>query len=271
MSRPLLMAAGAAAALVACHTTETVNPAPSGTSSAVSSSSSSSSSSSGAGGAGAVQRTVIQRNPFGNMASPKNLLWDGDFEWASAFSDQYGWLSGTSFSLGYSLPKLVVGARCQSGIRCALLTPNRIAVAMGVASKGKPLNASVWVKPEQGACSDVTVLLLPASDSDKAVALDSSNEDGWCHFQGLVPEQQAQIYLYVANESEGDILVDNAVVEAQVAGQGVRGPQGMPLARTVQEDYRWVAKEVRRVTKPSRPPPNKAREAFRMRRGVQNR
>src|SRR5262245_9380671 len=74
----------------------------------------------GALDAGPPKRTIEQRNAFGNVAETENLLWDGDFEWFSAFSDQYGWLAGTSMlTLGYSFRDIRVGTICRSGLKCA--------------------------------------------------------------------------------------------------------------------------------------------------------
>ena len=256
----------ALALVTACQTSEVVNLAPSGTVTASNGSATvGSGGSTSAGGAAPVKRTVIQRNPYGNVDRPNNLLWDGDFEWMGPFVDQYGWLSGSNFGISYALPKLVVGARCQSGVRCAELAPERIAIATGVASKGNALAASVWVKPEGGACSDVQVVVLPAASPMDAVALSFQNEDGWCHFEGLVPALDSQVYLYIANESDGAVVVDNAVVEAETGGQGVRRGRALPLARRADRKYQWVAEAVRRARKPTTPPPNKAKEAFKKR------
>ena len=79
----LLVAITCALALFGCSDPDPIDPGPGG----------------GGGGGSppdppdppAVKRTVIERNPFGNVEASQNLLWDGDFEWSSPFTDQYGW------------------------------------------------------------------------------------------------------------------------------------------------------------------------------------
>ena len=76
------------------------------------------------------KRTVLHRNPFGNVAKTENLLWDGDFEMSSPFSDEYGWLTGPPFS--YAFSGVRIGAECRSGIKCAVLPKKKYLVAIGV-------------------------------------------------------------------------------------------------------------------------------------------
>ena len=141
----------------------------------------------GSGGGGgdepsAPKCTVLQRNPFGNVAESENLLWDGDFEWSSPFSDQYGWLKGPPLS--YAFDGVEIGSVCRSGIKCASLKKGKILVAIGVASKDASLLASFWMKPADGSCSGVTAELFGlTSNGDEDVAIGATSEapdaSGW--------------------------------------------------------------------------------------------
>ncbi len=185
----------------------------------------------GAGGAGAgggggapamTKRTVELRNPYGNVARHDNLLWDGDFEWLSAFSSQYGWLTGPSpQQLSYALPKVALGAACKSGIKCARVPPNGILVGVGVAKEGSALDVSFAVRVPSGTCLDVEAAVLSFEDQEAMAPIGADAEqptDGWCHYAALVPERQWAPWLYIHNASSGEIVVDDAVIAPAAGG-----------------------------------------------------
>lgn len=174
------------------------------------------------------KRTVEQRNPFGNVADARNLLWDGDFEWTSPFTDQYGWWEIAGISANPVLSDVVLGAACKSGVKCARVKKRADIIGLGVGSSQEPLVVSAWVKFEPAAgveaapCSDAEVTLVDigevsASDPDAAIALESEtpDENGWCHFSGMAAARQTKPYLFVSNNSlQMPMLVDDVVMTA---------------------------------------------------------
>jgi hypothetical protein len=156
---------------------------------------------------------VITRHPFGNVAVTDNLLWDGDFEWLSGFADQYAWLAGSSTAtIGYQLPRQVVGARCKSGVKCVELKPNAVVVGYAVSSKGSALEASVHARLD-GDCAQVTVALVSLDDGDGLVALaPKERTDGFCRYEIVAKERSSATWLFVQNKSKEKIVVDDAVV-----------------------------------------------------------
>ena len=63
---------------------------------------------------GPPKRTVIERNPFGNVAESANLLRDGDFGSLSPFWDKYV-DHGPPFT--YQVTGITIGSVCRSGIQ----------------------------------------------------------------------------------------------------------------------------------------------------------
>ena len=169
----------------------------------------------------APKRTILQRNPFGNVAETENLLFDGDFEWSSPFSDQYGWFQGTSATVA----DVVVGPDCRSGIKCVRLTKSQTMVGIGVASRKSGLELSVWVRFDDPttACSLARVTLidslfgqipLDVSDVDvHLVASDEPDQSGWCKLSGVSPIRRNKAYLSIRNTSTVSMLVDDAVMK----------------------------------------------------------
>lgn len=220
----------------------------------------------GSGGALPVRRTVEQRNPFGNVAAARNLLWDGDFEWSLPFPEQYGWLAGTPSQITGDMPVIVVGPECASGLKCAQLGVNRALLGLGVSSQGHELSASVWIKPAEPSCEgaiDVMHFTESPSEPEVSLAPESAQPDerGYCHFAAVVPERARASYLYVANRSGGELLVDDAVLLPLEAER--RAPR---VAAAVPERLVAAAKElrpaIRRALLPHDPPPDPVREAF---------
>lgn len=181
------------------------------------------------------KRTIVQRNPFGNVAAAQNLLWDGDFEWSSPFGDQYGWFEPPA---NPTLSDIVVGAACKSGVKCARLKKNSDVIGIAVGSKTLPLSASLWVRFEgedngvAPACDSAQAYLLDAGvfeDGDPEVELlpvaAQPDESGWCQLAGTTPVRKNKPYLVVVNDANVPMLLDDAVLLA------VEAPSALPPAR----------------------------------------
>jgi hypothetical protein len=163
--------------------------------------------------AGPPIRTVEQRNPFGDVAIADNLLWDGDFEWASPFSDEYGWLTGPPYS--YALPDIVIGAQCKSGVKCAKLKKGRSLLGVAVASQGNKLEVRAAVFIKGGACDKMKVTLTSITGGEDAVIAPVSKgpaDDGWCHYLGTTDVRKTKPYLLIHNGTTDDVMVDDAVL-----------------------------------------------------------
>ncbi len=224
----------------------------------------SSSASSGAGGdPGPPIRTILQRNPFGNVAVTRNLLWDGDFEWESAFADQYGWLQGQTASVtGRHL-----GPECRSGIKCGVLGADLIGIA--VSSADYDLHASVWVRPGDASCDGTVVFLLAegiyddAPDEPIPPVASTPDESGWCHFEQTLPQRNDKAYLYLSTTSSEVSLVDDAVVREATADESRRATPlsaWVPTAATFEKLER-AHEAIRKVRRPQDGAPNPARDA----------
>lgn len=226
----------------------------------------------GTGGGGAAsdggkpKRTVEQRNPFGDVAETQNLLWDGDFEWFSAFSDQYGWISGGLIVESYALPTVVVGPQCKSGVKCASIAPGQGVLGLAVGAEAQPLDVSVWVSGAPQDCSAVDVVLtsvftLGPGDPSATIAADGPAVGGWCHFHGVVGPRTKKPALYIGNQgATATLVVDDAVVKA------APGAEPTTLARRLTPDsaarVEAACAAARRQMTPHDPPPNAARRAF---------
>jgi peroxiredoxin len=109
------------------------------------------------------KRDVLYTNPFGNVAETQNLLWDGDFEWLSPFTDQYGWIELPGSP---TITDVEVGPACRSGLKCARLEHDGGSViGIAVSSATLDLEASIWARfePVDGvpvpACAEVDAYL----------------------------------------------------------------------------------------------------------------
>lgn len=169
-----------------------------------------------------VKRTVIERNPFGDVAATQNLLWDGDFEWTSPFADEYGWWQLPSSA---TVEEVVIGPTCKSGVKCARLKKNGSLLGIGVGAAGKPLFASVAVKfePPEGEASptcdkaELTIMDFGgpgASDPDADVppVAAAPDADGWCTLAGTIPGRANKPYFLLGNHSGVPMIVDDGVL-----------------------------------------------------------
>lgn len=161
------------------------------------------------------KRTLVTRDPFGNVDATNNLMWDGDFEWSSAFADQYAWFT----TRGQLVDDFALGVDCVSGIKCARIAKNAQVVGLAVGSTSA-LRASIYVRITEGGagCDTVDVALfsqgIQGSDPDVAlVAGEDPTRPGWCKFAGNSPPRSDQTYLYVDNGAGAPIVLDDAVLE----------------------------------------------------------
>lgn len=209
------------------------------------------------------RRQVFSRNPFGNVEHGNNLLWDGDFEWHSAFASQYGWVN-TSLILGPSgFDQIKVGTACKSGMKCGYLTTNQNIAAIGVAASGGPVAARVSVKPPSGDCTDVSVQLFACdygADPDQPLSEPDGapDADGWCEFEGVFPERTRATCLGVkARFVDGEAIVDAAVVEPAPAN--ARLSFGRPASAEERSTAEAMRRFLRQWLKPAdRPQPQAA-------------
>lgn len=259
----------ALAALAGCSAEEALQPLSTGTAADA-----------GAGGsggsppdAGPPRRTVLQRNPFGNVAETGNLMLDGDFEWFTPFADQYAWLSGSSLqNLSYALPDVALGAACRSGLRCASLKKHAALVGLGLASQGTKLEVSLWAHVTAGPCSKVIVTLAdweglqdPSLNGDPSVSVkplaDEPDAQGWCHLGAVVDARQHKPVLVVSNNTAGVLLVDDVVLRKAPATKALLVAHGPPSAETAAE-LAAAGDALRRLRGPHDAPPNQARRAL---------
>lgn len=225
----------------------------------------------GAGGAGVgggsggeaptpTKRTIIQRNPFGNVEQADNLLWDGDFEWRSPFADQYGWLSGNGSFLSYAMPALALGEACRSGLKCATVPAGHQIVGLSLGSREAALAVSFWARPESGACDDVLGVVTDfAGGPQHAIPAPAAPEaDGWCRFAALVTESGGAPILFIRNEGGAPVVVDDAVIAPVTAGEAAL----VAAPKTSLPEMDAIRRAARRATEPRRAPPNAAARAL---------
>lgn len=214
--------------------------------------------------AGPKKRTVMQRNPFGNVAKSENLLWDGDFEWSSPFSDQYGWLAGPPFS--YTFDNIVVGAACRSGLKCAKLAKKKAIVAIGVASAGEKLQASFWAHLEADGCDKIKSTVSDFFDKlepDVPITAPSATPDegGWCHFSTVIEARAHKPFLYIENRTTGAVIIDDAVLEKASGSMPLSLMVGPPTAED-SAALGLAAEQIGKLRGPHDSPPNQARRAL---------
>lgn len=214
-------------------------------------------------------RTVIQRNPYGNVAATDNLLWDGDFEWSSPFSDEYGWYQGVGAqATAANVSDVEVGPACRSGVKCARLKKGQSLLGIAVASKDKNLDASVYVKFEDdGAgtpCSKVKAMLVGDGLFDdptvKLVAPETPDQDGWCKLAVTAAKRLGKVYLQVIDGGSSTMLVDDAVLRP--TDDAVTTDGGALLDADDAADVEAARAMIRSLRGPHDAPPNEARTRF---------
>ncbi len=216
--------------------------------------------------AGPKKRTVMQRNPFGNVAKSENQLWDGDFEWSSPFSDQYGWLSGPPYS--YAFDNIVVGAACRSGLKCAKVAKKKVIIGIGVASMGEKLRASFWahVEVDAGGCDKIKSTVsdfFTNTEPDAPITALSPTPDpgGWCEFNTVLPARSNKPYLYIENRTTGEVIIDDAVLERASGSMPLSLQIGPPTAEDAAA-LALAAEQIGKLRGPHDSPPNAARRAL---------
>lgn len=266
----LLAAALLSACLPACDVDETVSPVEGlGTTTATETTTTETTSGTGGsgGGPGAPIRTVEQRNPFGNVAATDNLLWDGDFEWSSPFSDQYGWLFGPPY--GYAFPAATIGAACRSGIKCVTLPKNKGIIGIGVGVEPAGLDVTVYAKPSEGnSCASVDVSLIDIESiqqNDVAVPENANDPDstGWCLYRAQALVLERKVYLLIANHGTADVTIDDAVVRPTPKNAPPPPPPPMgPLSAERALRHEEARAALLALRGPVIPPKSPARRAF---------
>lgn len=221
---------------------------------------------------GPVRRTVIQRNPFGNVGASDNLLWDGDFEWHSAFASQYGWVNAVNVISAGGFSGVVVGPQCRSGMKCGRLTQNQKVAGIGVSPSDQPVRAGIWSKPSTGECLDVRVLLIACDYGDDldVPVLDADGKpdaDGWCEHVLITEERQrASCLLVEAQFQEGEAIIDDAIIQPAPAGMALSpSPPLSAAARASAEAARAGLREWLKPGRAREPDARRAWERFRRR------
>ncbi len=212
-----------------------------------------------------LKRQVFQKNPFGNVAASDNMLWDGDFEWASAFADQYGWVDASPLIGVSTFQGIRASARCRSGMKCAFMTQNQRMAGIGVSPGGSKVSASIWASPPNGACADLTISMIacdfgddpdvPLTDAD-----DAPDADGWCHYEAIGDVRQRSTCIYVvADFADGEAIVDDAVVRPAPASAI---PSSLVPSAAEQARIEEARKVIRERLRPAPPRPTPAAEAL---------
>jgi hypothetical protein len=210
------------------------------------------------------KRRIVQKNPFGNVAASDNALWDGDFEWSTQFASQYAWVPVTGLGVGLApFQGIRASAECKSGMKCAFMTQNLSMAGIGVSPGGKKVAASIWARPPDGVCKNMTIALIGCSfvgDSDLQMtdADDAPDADGWCHYEAVsdVRTQASCIYV-VADFVDGEAIVDDAVIRAAPddAAPTTLTPEANQRARIEQ-----ARRTIREYLKPRPVTPTRAKE-----------
>jgi hypothetical protein len=228
----------------------------------------------GGGDAGTPKRTVMQRNPFGDVKETQNLLWDGDFEWYSAFSDEYAWLNGPPFDSA-TFTGILVGAACRSGLKCVSIQPSMAIVGIGVASKGDKIEASFFAAPPGGICSEVRGFVIspfnsPANDPEVEIKplTKKAAASGWCEYRGVVAARTEKPGLYLKNASGAALgkpaIVDDCVLKVAPKDADLDGSQATSaMDEATRAEIDRARADIARYHKgPHDPPPNVARRAL---------
>jgi hypothetical protein len=215
-----------------------------------------------------VKRTVIERNPFGNVSQPQNLLYDGDFEWASPFADQYGWILDYGFDFSNELR---VGATCHSGVKCVEVSAGDTLIGLGVGTDGVGVEAWFWAKPSEGAsCEGLVAALigdeLLGHDFEAELSTDGeADERGYCRYAGTSGPRQYKTYLYIDNDTDVPFVIDDAVVQrvsANAAGDASAMAPPKPVSAALLPRLDEAKARLRTLSRPVVPPPSAAKRAF---------
>lgn len=210
------------------------------------------------------KRSVTWKNPFGNVAAKHNLLWDGDFEWSTAFAQQAGWVNAGTLVSFSAFSQVRPDPACKSGIKCAYLTQHQRVAAIGVApGAGQNVQASLWVKVPGTHCSVVGAALISCDyQADPDVELTDADgvpdAGGWCELRVIAAPRTRATCLYVESRfEEGEALIDDAVVRAAPAGAAPTGGSAAMSERTGE-----ARRRIREALRPGPREPAAAAVAF---------
>ena len=221
------------------------------------------------------KRTIVERNPFGNVGASDNLLWDGDFEWSSPFASQYGWFQLPS---SLTLDEPVMGPICRSGVKCARVQRNDDILGVAVGAREEALYARVHIKFEPddegflSPCDEASAIILdigvdPPPDPDVELTLLTPVPDitGYCIFEGLLEARKNKPYLLMSNHGQGAMLVDDAIL-VRASSSSVPGGAIPPAALPVRDSRRARAEAskaaARAIPRGGEGRPNPVKEAL---------
>jgi hypothetical protein len=183
---------------------------------------------------GPIKRTVLDRNPFGNL-DPENLFLDGDFE-LTGRSEQMPWLAFVGMR-GQSTLEYESGGRCVSGVRCGSFAKGQFAIGWVASPKTGKIDLSMKVRPLPGAkgepadaCSVVKAYYVNIEASQNAAEFKVTGTDdaGFCNFElraNVIANASSAVYL----EFGTDALVDDARAKPLESGA--------PKATAVQKPF----------------------------------
>jgi hypothetical protein len=142
---------------------------------------------------------------------------DGDFE-LTGRSEQMPWV--TFSQTGQTTLNYATGGKCKSGVRCASIASGTQLVGYFASPKTGSMNASLWVRPDSGTCTDVQVVALDLDNqqgqsSAQLTVLNQDPATGWCHFTGSIPnmaQEQPVLYVSLASNAAGNALIDDGVI-----------------------------------------------------------
>jgi hypothetical protein len=213
----------------------------------------------GEGGMAPTIRTVETRSPFGNL-SPKNLMWDGDFELSGPFVQQYAWIR---VETGADAPDVQVGLGCHSGLKCARVAAGKSIAGYAVAPSTPETRVRVHARiPEGKTCKDVSVQMATCYSSvhtgvavpAKDLAPDASR---YCTYGGDLPTPTEAPCLVVNNKAGAEILVDDVFFGAPDDLSEKKVAAGAPTAEeaAIVLDAQEALRKHRDDPKPPRRPP----------------
>jgi hypothetical protein len=182
------------------------------------------------------KRTVVTRNPFGNVAKTGNLLLDGDFEWVGGYTSQYPWIMITPGVMSFEAPETVVGFQCRSGMRCASLGVSGSMGGIGLRTQAPYLKVSAWTRPPDPDCTDATFSLGACFHSSNQPLIEATSPtvdpDGWCHYESIVEAPAFTPCLFVSNDLYEDaMLLDDVVIEPSDTAEGGQRSARKPGAK----------------------------------------
>ncbi len=163
-------------------------------------------------------RTVMHRNPFGDVLQHDNLMIDGDFE-ITGRSDQAPWVAFNT-TAGQTTLNYDTGGHCRSGVRCGVIGVGDALIGYLATPLLGNFEVRLYIRPEGDHCADATVLVFDTSTQqtgDTIAAVEPApRADGWCYFEGVgknLAYGQPALYVELSKGSKSAFVrIDEASV-----------------------------------------------------------